>query len=147
MTCLTASSEDFEGHTLFHSLSWKRAQFSGLGYHQSAPCFIVRNMFIFFFQRASVGAVWQILLLIGSRANLGAGRIFLSCLVTCYVAYFVFFFFERHWSCKPLAFLCVCIFWHGFRQKPLNNSRSKLFYLPVTHYKIMITNIYKVDNI
>lgn len=142
MTCLTASSEHFEGRTLFHSLSWKRAQFSGLGYHQSAPCFIVRNKFIFFFKghqwvQFDKFCSWLVPEPIWEQAEFSCPAWSLVMLHTL----FLFFFFERHWSCKPLAFLCVCIFWHGFRQKPLNNSRSKLFYLPVTHYKIMIINI------
>ena len=42
---------------------------------------------------------------------MGAGRIFLSCLVTCYVAYFVFFFFLKDTGHVNLNgfFMCVHI--------------------------------------
>lgn len=99
MTCLTASSEYFEGRTLFHSLSWKRAQFSGLGYHQSAPCFIVRNNFYvhFFFKgpqwvQFDKFCSWLVPEPIWEQAEF-------SCpawsLVILHTLFFFFFFFEN----------------------------------------------------
>ena len=42
----------------------------------------------------------------GSRQNFLVLPGHLLCCILC----FCFLFFERHWSCKLLAFLCVCIF-------------------------------------